>query len=655
MIKRIAKRALSVFLTLVLIATTFFIFDPSVLKIDSEAYVNIEANAASKTLSSQEAYAPETIYLKPGSDAFNYFCNYNSGTGAAGESKATSSYLYFKNLDATEVTLAVNRVYYKNGSTDTNHTGTLKVNSTTVSTYAGCSATSTNFVNSATAVATGTNTINYTVSTGSLSGCAQNTTYFIEWVVRYKIDGTYHLMFMYTGVYCPSINMTAVSTYSRYTGTGSTPEMRGFALVTGAMKYSEKGNRYNAFTGNTLKYWGGTTGSGTRTAPLVGFMGYKNSSTANTIPNEDYNSTNNFPTSSTGSGKTVLVAGGSVNGEYPTYYTNFTSYGTYANPNPTGTISGDCNASGYQTGVAYLVVDTSRYSNYNQIPYLQAGFVTTYKANGGHESVLSWIQGKPTNDVRDGNLGVSIYCSNDTGDHDEDGTYSRAYGLYQINGPIYNGGFQLAFHYRHGISLLGGTRTFKQTTAIGIHTTTVSKENLRLTYNKALHTNIDLVNVNASKTALSSMDYSSYYSQLKTTGEALCDPTSYSMTQNSTLDGYVTTWDKAISNALDTAVYFYVPEIIYLNPVASNSQYSFKYYVDRGNSANSTLIAEGARTVGNVYFKSTSASRVVSISGSISGGNVTVATSSSSGNEISTTMSGYSTTYADKMITWTCK
>ena len=113
MIKRIAKRALSIILTLVLIATTFFIFDPSVLKIDSEAYANIKENNSSSPLSAQEAYAPETIYLKPGSSAFNYFCNYSSKTGAVGEAKSTSSYIYFQNNDATEVTLAVNRVYYK--------------------------------------------------------------------------------------------------------------------------------------------------------------------------------------------------------------------------------------------------------------------------------------------------------------------------------------------------------------------------------------------------------------------------------------------------------------------------------------------------------------------------------------------------------------
>ena len=78
MIKKTAKRALSVVLSMVLIATTFFIFDPSVFKIDTGAYVNIESNASAASISSQEAYAPETIYLSPGSSSFKYYLNYNN-------------------------------------------------------------------------------------------------------------------------------------------------------------------------------------------------------------------------------------------------------------------------------------------------------------------------------------------------------------------------------------------------------------------------------------------------------------------------------------------------------------------------------------------------------------------------------------------------
>lgn len=652
MAKKMGKRALSILLCLVLVATTFFIFDPSILIKDADAYVNIDGNKTVSSLSGQIAYAPETIYLKPGSSAFQYFMNYNYSSGRVSEAKSTAATITFENKDATEVQLAVNKVYYKNGTSDVAVTSSnLKINSTTVAAVANCTATSTAYVNTPTVIASGTTNIKYTINSGSLAGYTEGRTYFIQWVVRYKIDGNYHFMFMYTGIYAPILNMTAISTYNRNTGTGNTPEIGAIALVTGAMKYAEKGNRYNAFTGSTVKAWGTTTGAGTRTSPLVSFVGYKNSTTANTIPNENWNSTNNFPTTSTGSGKTVLVAGSDINDGAPRYYTDFTSYGSYASPNPTGTISGHCNASGYQTGVAYMVVDTSRFSDYNQIPNLSAGFITTYKLNGGNRSQLNWIKGLTTARA-EMNASEAVTCLPDTGDYNETGLYSRAYGLYSLNGPIYSGGFLLTYHYEHAISLYVGHRATEFEMSIGIHTTTVNKTSLRETYNEALVSHIDKWYVDNSKTALSTMNYADYYNQLKTTGEALCDPTAYSMNANSTLAGYVTNWSKAIDTAFDSSMYFYVPETIYINPVVSSSKYNFQYYVDRAATADSVLDTSYNKTTGNVFFSCAKASDVT-ISASISDGSVTLGQSTSTNGLIKTTMTGYADTYSDKTIEWT--
>lgn len=640
MAKRMGKRALSIILCLVLIATTFFIFDPSILIKDADAYANVESVNSSAKLALQTAYAPETIYLKPGSTAFQYFCNYNVANGRVSEAKSTSGSITFTNQDATQVQLAVNKVYYKNGTTDVALTpSNLKINSTTISTVANCGATSTAFASGTTVLASGTNSISYRVTAGSLSGYSQGGVYYIQWVIRYVIDGSPRLAFMYTAIYAPVLNMTAVASYNRNTGTGDTPEIGMFAFVTGAMKYAEKGNRYNAFTGSTIKAWGTSTGAGTRTAPLVSFVGYKNSTSANTIPNEDYNSTNNFPTSDTGSGKTVLVAGGSVNSGDPRYYTDFTSYGSFANPNPTGTISGDCSASGFQTGVAYMVVDTSRFTNYNQIPNLSAGFVTTSKKKGGNRSKLYWIRGLTT---ARGAMSESevVSCSPDTGDYDEDGVYSRAYGLYALNGPIYSGGFLLTYHYEHSISLgFGlGSRATEPETSIGIHTTTINKTSLRETYNAALHTNIDLVNVNKAKTALSTIDYTTYYNQLKSAGEKLCDPTAYlNASADSTLKGYVDTYSDAIAATNGADVYFYVPEAIYTKPLGtttSSTHYGATYVDGTVNSTTHTITNNtGEQKWGNIYFYYANASSV-KVSFSVIGS----ASASSSGNSI---------TYAD--------
>lgn len=653
MAKKMGKRALSVLLCLVLIATTFFIFDPSILIKDADAYVNVEGNKAVSSLSGQIAYAPEAIYLKPGSSAFQYFMNYSYSSGRVAEIKSTSSTLKFENKDATEVQLAVNKVYYKNGTADVAVTSSnLKLNNTTVSAVANCTATSTAYGATPTVIASGTTGISYTLTSGSLSNYVAGRTYFIQWVVRYKIDGNYHFMFMYTGIYAPSLNMTAVAGNSFYSPSGGRVRLRSFAFVTGAMKYSEKGNRYNAFTGNTVRAWGTDTGAGTRTAPLISFVGYKNSTTANTIPNEDYDSTNNFPTTDTGSGKTVFVMPTRSENKWPNYYTNFTSYGSFANPNPTGTISADCkDSNGALTGVAYMVVDTSRFSNYNQIPNLSAGYVSTYKEKGKHSSSLEWIVGKTTTL---GDMTESITCSPDTSKYDEDGQFSRAYGLYKINGAIYSGGFQLAFRYKQYSRIAFGVDNdgINQTTAIGIHTTVINKTSLRETYNNALISHIDKWYVDNSKTALSTMNYTDYYNQLKTTGEALCDPTAYSMNANSTLEGYVTAWSKAIDSAFDSSMYFYVPETIYINPIVSSSKYNFQYYVDRAATADSVLDTSYNKTTGNVFFSCAKASNV-SITASINGGSVTLGQSSATNGLIKTTMSGYANTYSDKTIEWT--
>ena len=79
MIKRNAKRALSVFLSIVLTVTAFFIFDQSVFKIDTGAY----ADSTQTTMANDDVffYVPEVIYLTPsttgetGSVPFKWFAD----------------------------------------------------------------------------------------------------------------------------------------------------------------------------------------------------------------------------------------------------------------------------------------------------------------------------------------------------------------------------------------------------------------------------------------------------------------------------------------------------------------------------------------------------------------------------------------------------
>lgn len=647
MAKKMGKRALSVLLCLVLIATTFFIFDPSILIKDADAYVNVESNSAISTLSDQIAYAPEAIYLKPGSSAFQYFLNYNYSSGRVAEAKSTSSTLKFENKDATEVQLAVNKIYYKNGTADVAVTSSnLKLNNTTVSAVANCTATSTAYGATPTVIASGTTGISYTLTSGSLSNYVAGRTYFIQWVVRYKIDGNYHFMFMYTGIYAPSLGQAGLSYASTYSGKFSDPESRAYTFITGAQKYGG-GNRVSNYTNTTVS----TTA---KTAPLVSFVGQNASTTAYTFKGgrDEWNSTANFTEQTNGG---VFVAPAYQIGNSDRYHrTRWTNVGSFANPTPTGTTEGNGDTSynvGQTSGVAYIVVDTSRYSDYNQIPNLSAGWLQFYHHRSGAGNYLRFIVGQTQTY---GALTDEVTCSVDTSSYEDNDDYSVARGLYPFNGKI-NGGFiNIKFNSRTGYKgALSGTESLYVDTYVGLHTTAVNKTSLRETYNNALISHIDKWYVDNSKTALSTMNYTDYYNQLKTTGEALCDPTAYSMNANSTLDGYVKSWSKSIEDTFCSKLYFYVPEVIYLNPVVSSgSQYKFQYYVDRGAYANSSLDISSNKATGSVYFSYAKASNVA-ITASIDGGSVSLGQSSATNGLINTTMSGYSLTYSSKTIEWT--
>ncbi|MBQ7596621.1 MAG: hypothetical protein IJU45_08160, partial [Clostridia bacterium] len=679
---KIFKRTLSVLLAVILVATTFFIFDPSVLNLKSDAFVDTEGNTVT-SLSKQTAYAPETVWLTPGGTGFKYFANFNSATGSVISATDTSGVVSFSNADATNVKIGVNKIYEK-GSTSM-FSGTLKIGGTTVNTKANKTATNATDMNTFTAVATGTNSASVTMtsSNSSLTGTTAGTVYFIEWIVRYVIDGTAHFTYMYTAVYPPVLGQAGMTYHSAYTGGTLTSDVnhRAYSFITGAHAYGG-GNRTSAFTSETVKnFYNNNNIQAPYTAPLISFVGIKNNSTNYTIPGGEtiWNSTTYFPEQANGGVLTGNRTFSSNENDYG-HFTIWTNYGTFANPTPSGTAYGaygggasfDYNLSGTTTGVAYINADISRFSNYNQIPYLSAGWVEFYHHWCGSSNCIDRIQAIETftsnnnwatngSDVEDfvkgrdnRNIADPINCNVDSGDFEcesknSEDNKSLARGLYPFNGNVRSGFVTIGYGARNGYSALWGAETEScyVLSTVGLYTATVDKSSLRTTYSKALGSNIDYANCQTA-----SQNYTNFYNQLKASGEALCDPTNTGTSANATLAGYVRDYGAAISNAKDSAVYFYVPEIIYLNPIIdSSSRYTFQYFVDRDNSDNSNLRSAADNTSGNVYFNSTNASTV---SISASGTDCSVSISTSSGTDsISTTCSGYSTTYTNKTITWT--
>lgn len=633
MIKKLTKfgrSTLSVILCLTMLLTTFCFFD--IGSVISNAMVTVTENNKMKgSLSSQFMYAPEIAYLKPGSSAFQYFSNYDPATGKAINTNDATSRLEFDYKGATEIAIGVNKVYYKNGENDVDFSGTLKINNVTVTQnkVAYNATTSTSFSSIASS-ASGAISVTLNASQCSLTGAATGTTYYIQWVFRYKVDGAYHFAFMYTGVYVPLLDQAGTSTSQRYIASGSNPtENHSWSFITGAMKYSG-GNRKSQFLG--------TTANKLMAAPLVSFVGRAQNENNYTIPCGDGQALNENNFSSSQTPYNTFVYNRPTRGQNELYYdTTSISVPSSYSGNVAGNVSitntGDgVIGSGITLGMAYIVVDTSRYTNYNQIPYLSAGYAQFYHDQDGNgnklnsiKSVKRYNKGSSTSIAYDG----TIYCDVDTSNYKDHDSYSVARGLYKFNGSIIDGLVTFDTWFFNGYKHFVG-----YTESIGVHhynglfTETVNKQTLRTVYNDASHSHIDY------KTY--SSGYSAYYTELKSVAETLCNPQLYSKTTTSlsgTASGSVKAIETSIVNSTTTAdnyVYFYVPEVIYLTP----GKTTFQYYSDMSSVSLSngvctpTVNSANKDATGNIYFYYKNASKVkITQSGassvSLSGGNVT--------------------------------
>ncbi len=673
MIKKLFKRGLSLLLALVLVATTFFIFDPDLLKIDADAYVDVESAEAGTFLADQTFYATETIYLKPGSSAFEDYENYNYSSGAVDSPVDKSGRIYFKNDDANAVYLLVNNFYKKDGTQMP--AGSLTVNDVTVNDYAGLADGTDVYKNKGTFVkqVIGSGTLDYTINAGSLAGYEEGGVYIIEWLIGYVIDdgdnsatdtdSDLHYAFAYTGIYAPVLGQAGI-TYNakRVPSTGSRIHQMGYTFITGAMKYGG-GNAKSNFTNKEVKnVANGIDVATTRlTAPLISFSGYAPNNTSYTVPGNgivaNMHSNNNvFPATTNGG---VLRNDNQVEGDTVYFQTtNWTSYGSFANPTPSGPNGG------VSTGVAYILVDESRYTNYGQIPNLQVGWAQFEHDRDSGENKLEYIKGyNPTGSNEIGVSAVGIDTGSWQTDVENDGR-SFVRGLYSLGGPINKANDGMAviqFAVNNGWGNWASSATLRVRTNVGLHTTVCNQGDLRDNYNNALCSFVDYANVQRYASSYVTQFKSNYYDNVKAVGEALADPTSAANPSTINLKTYVDSCKKAIINGAAPLVYFYVPEVIYLNPIKNASgKYDFQYYVDSAKKDELTLNAVSDSKTGNIYFNSKSAVSVKSLTwapySGASNNPITVTvnnTKSDTGSLDASISGGTATKYETDWIVWT--
>ncbi|MBP3327654.1 MAG: hypothetical protein J6L91_01960, partial [Clostridia bacterium] len=675
MIKKLFKRGLSLLLALVLVATTFFIFDPDLLKIDADAYVDVETAEAGAYLSEQTFYATETIYLKSGANDFQHYENFDYHTGSVTSPVDAIGKVYFKNDDVTEVSLYVNNAYKRDANRTQVPVGKLKINSVTVSEYAEM-ANGTASRTKGTQIATvSSGTLDYPISSGSLSDWTEGGVYIIEWVVAYKTKhtgDTMHYAFAYTGIYATPNDQAGVTLAARHQNDDATSHQYNF--ITGGHKVSG-GNAYSAIT---------DTSGNTKLDPLHGFVGQMNSSTGYTVVGgtDLFKLNSSYFPEKTGGGVAAQTfdetsCGGAAEGwgtvEVSTVHRTEASdgditVGSYDSPNAQGKLrrgfsDNHTTVENHMTGVAYLLVDTSRYSNYKDIPNFRVGWLQLYAKSADRQNNVTNIYVATEAGTASAN-GYSV-LGVDTGNFDNSNTNSCTRGLYTINGAISNGLKFVNFESRvtrdRGMS---DHRMFVYSN-VGFHTTTWNQADLREGYNSALCTYVDYQNLQkfASGQAGNYVEY--YYNNLRAAGERLADPTDHyeeSTLQN--LKTYTETCKKAIREGSAPLVYFYVPEVIYINPIANSGDssypYTLQYYVDRLNEDDGKLNANGEQEKGNIYFHAKNATSV-SIScrqmSEFGGGNVSVSlvSSSSQTNSLSTTMTGKISSYSTAYLEWTAE
>lgn len=660
MIKKLFKRGLSLLLALVLVATTFFIFDPSLLKLDADAYVDTAPANVGKFLAAQNVSATETIYLKPGSSDFQYYENYNYQTGEVGNAVETSGSIYFSNSDASAVYLVVNNVYEKGSSTT--FSGQLTINGKAINTYANLANGSDTYTQGDIFAQTTGGTLDYKINSGSLAGYTEGKVYIIEWLIGYEIEGALHLTFAYTGVYAPVLGQAGVTYNTGREYMGSTLYQYGYSFLTGAMKYGGGTGKSNFTNPNVINVAGGIGSNTTFTAPLVSFVGYANNSSNFTVPGnrevpDSYKSTTLFAQGTANIGGGVLVSQQRYNKSTSYLRTTWDDVGSYENPAPKGSTTNGSESWSYTTGVGYILVDKSRYTTYDQIPNLSLGwaqFEHHYHASG--DNGLHKLYALDVNHNEVSSVNAVGFTSGDWDSADEEGrSYTR--GLFHVGGTIREGLTEFEFFATNRFSYGVGTASGDFYTTVGLHTTTYNQAQLRRSYNNALCSNIDYYNI--AKYA-SSSDYSAFYTRVKATAENLVDPTAKNEAIDQALETTVENIQKQLEEGTATKVYFYVPEVIYLTPstAGTTTAVNFKWFADRANEDGGAVTSDVAsKTAGNVYFHCAQAKSYSINVSKPTGSTVTLSNytlgSTASGNKISSTMSGSAYNTTGQKITWT--
>ena len=446
MLKNICKRVLSTVLVLTLIATTFFIFDPTALFPKAEAAVTSTGNELLFVV-------PETIYLAPDGIAwkvatttpFQYYIN-NDSSGSPVTEKSTTGKIYIKYAKTTGTTTLSYRFFDRyltnNYDSDSNKSVTLSASS-----WSGA--------------LSSTQTVNITAGK-SPSLPSDHTGCYIEWTLSYtdSLDSVEKKAYAYTYVYKPytaplgagvrneyykgyagalgwisgvhSITAQSVRSDTETDGDASFSREMGYPFYT----YHKNGNSWDgkalaAFISESSKGYVGSTQTAAGAQHLSDSY-LTGATSGRTITyasgaSEDYVI---FANTATGSSENNAHCDVTASNNNADNWINKGDSGSYNYPHKSFQYNSASSSKDYvvcrvwNNSYASINVDTSRYSNLKDIPNLALGLLVTDDQSSGNNTAGWYVAdytGMSGHSHRDGvdadNYMSGLSYSTDTKDH----------------------------------------------------------------------------------------------------------------------------------------------------------------------------------------------------------------------------------------------
>ena len=578
MLKKFGRKALSFLLVFVLMATTFFIFDPSVLLPKSKAVVDVKklVNTVEPTV---KFYVPEAIYLNP----------------VVGTGSKPYNFQYF---------------------IDSDENGTLRrsATQTTGTVYFSCSAACTsitiNWGNSVSPNVTENTHTNQIVKQTITGGTTSVRDGSVKVTATYVVEGRTYNAYAYTYMYYPELDLlTGTASSYVYKASGNEPKLAAFSFITGVHKVgnettygntNERGvsNYYDQYNGSSSKGYYGIS-------PLIPGWAHvwQNGSL---VPGS---SGAIFKTADEGRIYDRDIIYGETASSLPSGFLDRGNGGVYFRERER---AGGTNKTygGISNSWGILYVDTSRVTDYNQIPNLRGGFICHYYQRCGKRGEIETFASTDNTISILNNIDFRNGDGHSYGMSDAD----RLSGAVTLSDKTYT--MRATYKYRMDAAI-GSSSTVTMNQDFGFKVYPVNKKSLREAYRAAIENGWQ--STTASRHGWSSSAQSQWttaYSNLDTAlasaGEVLGRPyATYSQvsTALSNLNNRVTACNNIVNAnfqggenpAVLPQVNFYVPETIYLNP-SDNQTFQYFYGVETNGIPTKNLAISTAAAGAKVYF-----------------------------------------------------